>query len=120
MLSDLAESKHSVYDWPTSIERADGIHWVIRSFADKETESLFVTERSRRLPQGIVRRALVRLYQLHFAKRIEDLRNPPSNRLEALKGDRADRWSIRINDQWRVCFRFESSDAFDVEIIDYH
>lgn len=93
---------------------------MIRSFADKETESLFTTGRSRRLPQSIVRRAMTRLYQLHFAKRIEDLRDPPSNRLETLKGDRSGQWSIRINDQWRVCFRFEDGDAFDAEIADYH
>lgn len=93
---------------------------MIRSFADKETESLFTAGRSRRLPQNIVRRAMTRLYQLHFAKRIEDLRNPPSNHLEALKGDRSGQWSIRINNQWRACFRFEDGDAFDVEIIDYH
>jgi proteic killer suppression protein len=93
---------------------------VIRSFADKETASLFATERARRLPQDIVRRAMVRLYHLHFARRIEDLRSPPANRLEALKGDRAGQWSIRINDQWRLCFRFENGNAFDVEIVDYH
>ena len=93
---------------------------MIRSFADKETESLFATERSRRLPQNIARRALTRLYHVHFSKRIEDLRYPPSNRLEALRGDRAGQWSIRINDQWRVCFRFENGDALDVEIVDYH
>lgn len=93
---------------------------MIRSFADKETESLFTTGRSRRLPQSILRRAMTRLYQLHFAKHIEDLREPPSNRLETLKGDRGGQWSIRINDQWRVCFRFEDGDAFNVEIADYH
>lgn len=93
---------------------------MIRSFADKETESLFRTGKSRRLPSDILRRAMMRLSQLHFARRIEDLRDPPSNRLEALKGDRSGQWSIRINDQWRVCFRFEDGDAFDVEIADYH
>lgn len=93
---------------------------MIRSFIDKETESLFATGRSRRLPQNIVRRAIGRLQHLHFAACPEDLRYPPSNRLEALKGDRAGQWSIRINDQWRVCFRFEGGDAFDVEIVDYH
>jgi len=62
----------------------------------------------------------MRLTQLNAASRIEDLRLPPSNRLEALKHDRAGQWSIRVNDQWRVCFRFESGDAFDVEIVDYH
>jgi proteic killer suppression protein len=93
---------------------------MIRSFADKETESLFATGRSRRLPPDILRRALSRLKYLHIAARPEDLREPLSNRLEALKGDRAGQWSIRINDQWRVCFRFENGDAFDVEIVDYH
>ena len=85
---------------------------MIRSFADKETESLFATGKSRRLPPDILRRTMTRLSQLNFARRIEDFRNPASNRLEALKGDRSD--------QWRVCFRFEDSDAFDVEIADYH
>ena len=62
----------------------------------------------------------MRLTQLNAATRLEDLRLPPSNRLEVLKGDRIGQWSIRINDQWRVCFRFEAGDAFDVEIVDYH
>lgn len=93
---------------------------MVRSCADKETASLFATGRTRRWPQHIVRRAMRRLHHLHFAKRIEDLRHPSSNRLEALRGDRAGQWSIRINDQWRVCFRFENGDAFDVEIVDYH
>ena len=62
----------------------------------------------------------MRLTQLNAATQIADLRLPPSNRLEALKGDRISQWSIRINNQWRVCFRFEDGDAFDVEIVDYH
>lgn len=62
----------------------------------------------------------MRLTQLHAASRIDDLRFPPSNRLEALKGDRKGQWSIGINDQWRVCFRFEGGHAYDVEIVDYH
>jgi len=62
----------------------------------------------------------MRLTQLNAAVRVEDLRLPPSNRLEALHGDRDGQWSIRINDQWRICFRFEDGDAFDVEIVDYH
>lgn len=93
---------------------------MIRSFADKETGSLFATGRSRRLPPDILRRALSRLKYLHIATRLEDLREPLSNHLEALKGNRAGQWSIRINDQWRVCFRFENGDAFSVEIVDYH
>jgi proteic killer suppression protein len=62
----------------------------------------------------------MRLTQINAATRVEDLRQPPSNRLEALKGDRRGFWSIRINDQWRVCFRFSAGDAYDVEIGDYH
>ncbi len=93
---------------------------MIRSFADTETERFFATGRSRRLPREIVRRAAMRLRQLDAATRIDDLRLPPSNRLEALKGDRAGRHSMRINDQWRVCFRFADGDAFEVEIVDYH
>ena len=93
---------------------------MIRSFADKETELLFATERSRRLPPEIQRRALVKLNYLDHAEVLDDLRFPPSNRLELLRGDRAGRWSLRINDQWRLCFRFEGRDAFDVEIVDYH
>lgn len=93
---------------------------MIKNFADAETERLFIAGKSRRLPPELLRRAMTRLYQLHFAKRIEDLRNPPSNRLETLKGDRSGQWSLRINSQWRVCFRFEDGDVFDVEIVDYH
>jgi len=93
---------------------------MIRSFADGETERFFTTGRARRLPREILRRATMRLRQLDAATRIEDLRLPPSNRLELLKGDRAGQHLIRINDQWRVCFRFADGDAFDVEITDYH
>lgn len=93
---------------------------VIRSFASKDAESLFATEQSRRLPPDIRRRAVVRLNQLHSASTLDDLRFPPSNRLEPLKGDRVGQWSLRINDQWRLCFRFDGGDAFDVEIVDYH
>ena len=92
----------------------------IRSFADAETERFFVTGKTRRLPPGILRRAVMRLRQLEAATRIEDLRLPHSNHLEALKGDRTGQHSIRINDQWRLCFRFAAGDAFDVEITDYH
>ena len=93
---------------------------MIRSFADTETKHLFATGKSRRLPPDILRRAIMRLTQLDAATCIEDLRLPPSNRLEALGGNRAEQWSIRINDQWRVCFRFAKGDASDVEIVDYH
>lgn len=93
---------------------------MIRSFADKETARLSATGTSRRFPPDIVRRALSRLKYLHLATCPEDLREPFSNRLEMLSGNRAGQWSIRINDQWRLCFRFDGGDAFDVEIVDYH
>ena len=93
---------------------------MIRSFADDETEHFYTTGKSRRLPSEIRTRAAMRLTQLNAATRVGDLRLPLSNRLEALKHDRIGQWSIRINDQWRICFRFEDSDAFDVEIADYH
>jgi proteic killer suppression protein len=93
---------------------------VIESFANIETQSLFVKGKSRRLPPDILRRAMMRLTQLDAATDVDDLRQPPSNRLESLAGDRLGQWSIRINDRWRVCFRFEHGNAQDVEIIDYH
>lgn len=93
---------------------------MIRSFADVETERFFTSGRSRRLPQDILKRAAMRLLQLNSASRLEDLRLPPSNRLEALKGDRVGQHSIRISQRWRLCFRFEGGDAFEVEIVDYH
>ena len=93
---------------------------VIQAFADSETERFYTAGKSRRMPAEIRKRAAMRLLQLNAATRIEDLRLPPSNRLEQLRGDRAGQWSMRINDQWRVCFRFKNGDAFDVEIVDYH
>ena len=96
------------------------IRRVIQTFADSETERFYTAGKSRRLPTEIRKRAAMRLLQLDAATRIEDLRLPPSNRLEQLRGGRAGQWSIRINDQWRVCFRFKNGDAFDVEIVDYH
>ena len=93
---------------------------MIESFASAETERLFATGKSRRLPPDILKRAVMRLAQLDAATEIDDLRQPPSNRLEALSGGRAGQWSIRINDQWRVCFRFERGAAQGVEIVDYH
>jgi len=93
---------------------------VFQTFADGEARRFFAVGKSRRVPTEIRKRAAMRLIQLNAATRVEDLRLPTSNRLEQLRGDRAGQWSIRINDQWRVCFRFESGDAFDVEIVDYH
>ncbi|MFW9621342.1 MAG: type II toxin-antitoxin system RelE/ParE family toxin [Macromonas sp.] len=93
---------------------------MIQSFSCVETEQLFATGKSRRLPPEILKRAVMRLTQLHAATQVEDLRVPPSNRLEALSGDRTGEWSIRINDRWRVCFRFADGHAHGVEIVDYH
>ena len=93
---------------------------MIKNFADTETERLFATGKSRRLPPDILRRAVMRLTQLDAATVVEDLRQPPSNQLEALSGNRNGQWSIRINDRWRVCFCFAQSHATDVEIVDYH
>lgn len=93
---------------------------MIRSFVGAETERFFATGKSRRLPTEIIKRAAMRLTQLNSATSIEDLRFPPSNRLETLKGDRKGQWSVRINSQWRICSRFADGDAFDVEIVDYH
>ena len=93
---------------------------MIQLFVDAETEHFYASGKSRRIPSEILLRAASRLTQLNAATRIEDLRLPPSNHLEALKGDRKGQWSIRINDQWRICFRFNKGDAFDVEIVDYH
>ncbi len=96
------------------------IIFMIRTFADAQTERFFTTGRSKHFPPNVLRRAGKRLTQLDAAVTLDDLRMPPSNRLETLSGDRAGQWSIRINDQWRVCFRFENGEACDVEITDYH
>jgi proteic killer suppression protein len=93
---------------------------MLKTFADVETKAFFETGKSRCLPREIHRRAAMRLTQLGAAAKIDDLRLPPSNRLEALRGERAGLWSIRINDRWRACFTFAGGDAYDVEIIDYH
>ncbi len=92
---------------------------MIRSFACPETGRLFNDEASRRFPAQIQQVARRKLLLLHQARRLDDLRAPPGNRLEALKGDRAGQQSIRINDQWRICFRWVDGDATDVEIADY-
>jgi proteic killer suppression protein len=93
---------------------------VIRSFRSKETEKLFNRERSQKLPPDIQQIALRKLRMLHRAVTLEDLRVPPANRLEKLAGDRLGQYSIRINDQWRICFEWQAGDAHNVEIVDYH
>jgi proteic killer suppression protein len=93
---------------------------MIKSFRDRETEKVFRRQFSRRLPRSIQRAALRRLTYLHAAKELADLLVPSSNRLEALSGDRVGQYSIRINDQWRVCFEWLESNAYNVEIVDYH
>ncbi len=93
---------------------------MIRTFKDKEAEKIFRRERSRKLPEDLLRSALRKLRMLNRAVNLDDLRVPPANHLEKLKGDRAGQYSIRINDQWRICFHWRDSDAFDVEIVDYH
>lgn len=92
---------------------------MIRSFRDPHTEALF---QDRDVPRfrAIERVARRKLLYLHRARRLEDLRVPPGNRLEALKGNRRGQYSIRLNDQWRICFRWKDGDAWDVEIVDYH
>jgi proteic killer suppression protein len=93
---------------------------VIRSFADKDAERLFHRAPSRRLPSDLQRIALRKLRQLDAAIVLDDLRVPPGKRLEKLRGDRVGKHSMRINDQWRICFRWAGGDAHDVEIVDYH
>ncbi|MGH7624842.1 MAG: type II toxin-antitoxin system RelE/ParE family toxin [Gemmatimonadaceae bacterium] len=93
---------------------------MIKSFASRDTERLFQRERVRRLPTELLHLMLRKLVVLDAAEQLEDLRSPPGNRLGKLKGDRAGQYSIRINDQWRICFRWHEGNAFDVAIVDYH
>jgi proteic killer suppression protein len=93
---------------------------MIKSFANKHTADLFFTGKSRRLPPDVIRRAIRRLEHVHLAKQLDDLRVPASNRLHALRGDREGQYAVCINNQWRVCFRFEDGDAYEVEVTDYH
>ena len=93
---------------------------MIKSFADKQTESLFNGFRAPSLPGDIQRAAMRKLKMLHYAVDLNDLRVPPGNRLEILKGDRTGQYSIRINSQWRVCFTWKENNAWNVEIVDYH
>ena len=94
--------------------------FMIRTFRCRDTERLFHRERPRRFPTDVHRRAYGKLVMLHAATTLEDLRSPPGNRLEALRGSRRGRHSIRVNDQWRVCFVWRDGGADDVEMVDYH
>jgi len=93
---------------------------VIKSFADKEAELIFRGQHSRRLPVEIQRRVKIRLDRLAAATDLNDLRVPPSHHLEKLSGDREGQHSIRVNQQWRICFRWQGGHAIDVEVTDYH
>jgi proteic killer suppression protein len=93
---------------------------VIKSFADRDTEELFRRRPVRRFPAELLRVMLRKLVTVDAAETLEDLRVPPGNRLEKLKGGRAGQYSIRVNDQWRICFRWKDADAYEVEIVDYH
>ena len=93
---------------------------MIRSFADKETERIWNADLSRRIPNQIQALARRKLRMLNAAQRLDDLRIPPANRLEALRGKRAGQHSIRINDQWRICFVWQQGQCNAVEIVDYH
>ncbi len=93
---------------------------MIKSFACKEAEKLFRGRFSTKLPQDVQRIAQRKLKQLSAAASLDFLRVPPGNRLEPLAGDRTGQWSIRINDQWRICFSWQDGNAFEVEIVDYH
>ena len=93
---------------------------MIKSFADNDTHQLYATGACKRFPADIVARALRKLDHLDAAYTLDDLRVPPGNRLHALTGNRVGQYAIAVNDQWRICFRFDGQDAYDVEICDYH
>ena len=93
---------------------------MIRTFADRHTAELYETGKAKRFPSEIWSRALRRLEYLDLAVRVDDLKVPPSNRLHKLERERKGQYSISVNDQWRICFRFMDGDAYDVELTDYH
>ncbi len=98
----------------------NAIKGVIRNFKDKETQKIFERQRSRKLPSDIQQVALRKLRMLSRAETLQDLRVPPANRLERLIGNREGQHSIRVNNQWRICFEWQDGEALDVEIVDYH
>lgn len=93
---------------------------MIKTFADKRSKDLYDTGKAKRFPPDVAKRAARKLEYVDLATTLEDLRTPPGNRLHTLEGDRKGQHSISINDQWRICFRFEDGDAYDVEVCDYH
>ena len=93
---------------------------MIRSFRCRDTQRVFYDQPTQKFPPDILKKARIKLLLLDAAIRVEDLREPPSNRLEGLKGDRAGQYSIRINRQWRICFDWNDGSAENVEIVDYH
>ena len=93
---------------------------MIKTFADKRTQALYAKGQARRFPADVAARAARKLEYVDLAARLDDLKVPPGNRLHALSGDRNGQHAIAINDQWRICFRFEDGDAYDVEVCDYH
>ena len=93
---------------------------VIKTFKDDLTQKIYQRQPSRKLPHELQQVALRKLRMINNATSINDLRVPPANRLEKLGGDRGGQWSIRINDQWRICFEWQKSDAYNIEIVDYH
>lgn len=93
---------------------------MIKTFADERTKDLYETGKAKRFPPDVAKRAARKLEYVDLATTLEDLRTPPGNRLHTLEGDRKGQHSISINDQWRICFRFEDGDAYDVEVCDYH
>jgi proteic killer suppression protein len=93
---------------------------MVKSFADRRTQELYLTGKAKRVPPDVARRAARKLEYIDLAARLDDLKIPPGNRLEALSGDRTGQHSIRVNDQWRICFRFSDGDAYEVEFCDYH
>jgi toxin HigB-1 len=93
---------------------------MIKSFGDKETEKIFNREWSSILPNEIQRSAVRKLWMISKAKELKDLKNPPGNRLEKLRDKRSGQYSIRINDQWRICFKWRAGDVYELKIVDYH
>ena len=120
LIKETKLAKKQCYTCLTYIREAGIIKTMIKSFADKETEKIYNQIFSKKIPQSIQRVALRKLIMIDNAGCLEDLRVPPSNHLELLKGDRAGQYSIRINDQYRICFNVAGNDYYDVEIVDYH